>query len=52
MEPYVGAGVNIYYWRYSETGQFVDYSNQPFGPCPSDIGCNLITGSFVGSGGQ
>jgi hypothetical protein len=52
MEPYVGAGVNVYYWRYSETGQFVDYSNQPsYGPCPSDVGCNIITGAFVGSGG-
>jgi hypothetical protein len=42
MEPYIGGGVNVYYWRYSENGQFVDYSNQPFGPCPPDIGCNLI----------
>lgn len=51
MEPYIGGGVNVYYWRYSETGQFVDYSNQPFGPCPAVAGCDLITGSFVGSGG-
>jgi hypothetical protein len=39
VEPYFGGGVNIYAWRYSETGQFIDNSN------------NIITGSFSGSGG-
>jgi hypothetical protein len=39
FEPYVGGGVNIYYWRYSETGQFIDNGN------------NVFTGNFVGSGG-
>jgi opacity protein-like surface antigen len=24
FQPYVGAGVGIYFWRYSETGEFVD----------------------------
>src|SRR5262245_17472992 len=24
VTPYVGGGVNVYYWRYSESGQFVD----------------------------
>jgi len=48
FQPYIGAGVNIYYWRYSETGQFVDYGGGPFGPCPN---CAIIQGNFVGSGG-
>ena len=52
MEPYLGGGVNVYYWRYSETGQFVDYSDQPFGPCPPDIGCRLIPGSSSAVAGQ
>ena len=39
IQPYIGAGVGAYYWRYSETGQFVDFQN------------NVFTGNFVGSGG-
>jgi hypothetical protein len=39
IQPYIGAGVGIYRWRYSETGQFVDAQN------------NVFTGNFVGSGG-
>jgi len=39
FQPYVGAGVGAYRWRYSETGQFVDFQN------------NVFTGNFVGSGG-
>ncbi len=38
VQPYVGAGVGVYAWRYSETGQFVDFQN------------NVFTGNFVGSG--
>ena len=38
FEPYIGAGVAAYYWRYAETGQFVDVNN------------NIFQGSFVGSG--
>jgi hypothetical protein len=38
VQPYVGAGVGVYSWRYSETGQFVDLQN------------NVFTGNFVGSG--
>lgn len=29
IEPYVGGGVAIYRWRYSETGEFVDFSEVP-----------------------
>ena len=39
VQPYIGAGVGVYYWRYSETGQFVEFQN------------NVFTGNFVGSGG-
>jgi hypothetical protein len=28
--PYVGGGVGIYRWRYSETGEFLDFSNNIF----------------------
>jgi hypothetical protein len=40
FEPYVGAGVGIFLWRYSETGQFVDTNN------------NIFNGSFAGSGAE
>ena len=42
--PYVGAGVGIYAWRYSESGQFVDYT-PPVGLNPA-----IFSGTFVGSG--
>jgi opacity protein-like surface antigen len=38
IQPYIGAGVGVYGWRYSETGQFVDLQN------------NVFTGNFIGSG--
>jgi outer membrane protein W len=38
IQPYIGAGVGVYSWRYSETGEFVDLQN------------NIFTGNFVGSG--
>ena len=40
FEPYIGGGVNAYYWRYSETGQFVD---------PSDN--SIFRANYVHSGG-
>ena len=48
FEPYIGGGVNVYYWRYSETGQFVDYGRGAYGPCPN---CAIIQANSVGSGG-
>jgi len=39
IQPYIGVGVGVYRWRYSETGQFID---------PQNI---VFTGNFVGSGG-
>lgn len=38
IQPYIGAGVGVYSWRYSETGDFVDSRN------------NVFAGNFVGSG--
>jgi hypothetical protein len=38
IQPYIGAGVGAYRWRYTETGQFKD-----------DQG-NVFSGNFVGSG--
>ena len=38
IQPYIGAGVGVYSWRYSETGEFVDPQN------------NIFPGNFVGSG--
>jgi len=42
--PYVGAGVGIYAWRYSESGQFVDYTP----PVPRSP--NIFPGTFVATG--
>mgnify|MGYP006282015263 CR=1 FL=1 len=39
IEPYIGAGVAVYSWRYSEQGQFVD---------PKDN--SLFSGTYRGSG--
>jgi len=38
IQPYVGAGLGIFPWRYSETGEFVDFDN------------NIFRGNFVESG--
>jgi hypothetical protein len=38
VQPYVGAGVGVFGWRYSETGEFVDQNNV------------IFRGNFVGSG--
>ncbi len=38
VQPYIGAGVGVFAWRYSETGQFVDANS------------NIFTDTFVGSG--
>lgn len=38
VQPYVGAGIGVLVWRYSETGQFIDQ------------GGGVFNGNFVGSG--
>ena len=40
VQPYVGGGVGINLWRYSETGQWVDSNS------------NIFNGTFVGSGAK
>ena len=42
--PYVGAGIGVNYWRYSEAGQFVDYT-PPVGRNPP-----VFNATFIGSG--
>lgn len=39
IQPYVGAGIGLNMWRYSETGDFVDFSDD-----------SIFRDSFVGSG--
>jgi outer membrane protein W len=39
IQPYIGGGVGVFAWRYSETGEFVDENNKVF------------PGNYVGSGG-
>ena len=43
IQPYIGGGVGVFAWRYSETGQFVDFST------PART---IFRGNFVGSGNQ
>ena len=40
FQPYFGAGVGIFNWRYSETGDFIDFANNR----------NVYRASYVGSG--
>ena len=30
FQPYIGAGIGFFNWRYSETGEFVDFNNEVF----------------------
>ena len=39
VEPYVGAGIGIFNWRYSEVGEFVDFSDD-----------SLFRDRFIGNG--
>ena len=39
MQPYIGGGVAVLAWRYSEVGEFVDFSD-----------FSIFRGTFVGSG--
>jgi len=40
IQPYVGVGVAAYFWRYSETGEFVDFNNNN----------EVFRASYVGTG--
>jgi opacity protein-like surface antigen len=39
IEPYVGAGIGLFNWRYSEVGEFVDFTDN-----------SIFSARFVGSG--
>jgi len=39
FQPYVGGGLGVYFWRYSETGEFVDFADG-----------SIFSDSFVESG--
>lgn len=39
IEPFIGAGIGVFNWRYTETGEFIDFSDG-----------SLFRDSFVGSG--
>ena len=39
IQPYVGGGFAVYFWRYEEDGQFVDFKDN-----------SIFTGSYVGTG--
>lgn len=40
VQPYIGGGVGLFWWRYAESGEFVD---------PSDD--TIFRGTFIGEGG-
>ena len=44
IQPYVGGGIAVLAWRYSESGQFVDYT-PPVGANPP-----ILSQTFLGSG--
>jgi hypothetical protein len=50
IQPYVGAGVGIFAWRYSETGDFVDFSDNSifhgnFDASGTDVGPVILGGA-------
>jgi hypothetical protein len=52
IQPYVGAGVGIFSWRYSETGDFVDFSDNSifhgnFAASGTDVGPVILGGARV-----
>lgn len=49
FQPYVGAGVTAIWWRYAETGQFVDNSLNPSCVQPGPK-CDIYFASYVQTG--
>jgi hypothetical protein len=52
IQPYIGAGVGIFNWRYSETGDFVDFSDNSifhgnFAASGTDVGPVILGGARV-----
>ena len=54
IQPYVGAGVGVFIWRYSETGQFVDPNSvifvDTFSASGAQAGPIILGGLRVGAG--
>jgi hypothetical protein len=54
IQPYVGAGVGVFIWRYSETGQFIDSNRvifvDSFRASGAEAGPVVLGGIRVGSG--
>jgi hypothetical protein len=48
VQVYVGGGVNIYKWKYSEAGSFIDFTNPAANPLPIFSGTFDDTGTAVG----
>ncbi|MSO29722.1 MAG: hypothetical protein EXQ48_02100 [Acidobacteria bacterium] len=46
VQPYIGGGLGIINWRYSESGEFVDER------CSAGRSCSIFRDSFVASGSQ
>lgn len=41
IEPYIGAGIGIFNWRYTETGEFVDFEDNIFRATFKDSGATV-----------
>jgi outer membrane protein W len=53
FQPYVGGGLGIYNWRYSETGEFVDFSdNSIYRASYSDSGTSVGPVAVFGARGR
>jgi outer membrane protein W len=55
FEPYVGAGLAVYNWRYSETGEFVDFTDSSifrasYSDSGNEVGPVFLLGARVPTG--
>jgi len=48
VQAYVGAGINFYKWKYTEDGNFIDFTNPNANPLPIFSGTFEDTGTAVG----
>jgi hypothetical protein len=51
VEPYIGAGVGVFAWRYSETGDFINFATRGLDISPEiHVGSGSTTGPIVLAG--
>jgi hypothetical protein len=50
VQPYIGGGVGVFAWRYSETGDFVDSGGFDLRLCGVVVECKIFRDNYVGSG--